>query len=74
MMQESHSLFRKIIVRKLLQNLRLYNIVCNNKFALSEVFQGQREATKNVARQGPIKHRSMQDKVEYLYMVFIGLS
>lgn len=73
MLQEFNSITRQNRVRKLLQNLRLSQILKTKNCSVSEALEELRETITRYTPQGPQTHRSDLDKTEYLHDAVIGI-
>lgn len=72
MLQEFNSITRQNRVRKLLQNLRLSQILKTKNCSVSDALEELRETITRYTPQGPPTHRSDPDKTEYLHDAVIG--
>jgi Zinc knuckle len=72
MQEEFNSLTRQNRVRKHLQKLRLSTTVGNRRYTVTEALEELREIIDKLTPQGPMTHRSKEDKAEYLYKAVVG--
>jgi len=67
MQEEFNNITRQNRVRKYLQSLRLNSIIKSRNCSIAEALEELRETITRYSPQGPMTHRSEEDKVDYLY-------